>query len=381
MAYGIVSEFNPFHNGHRLLIDKSDDITVSVTSSSFVQRGDVSFINKADKTKAALKYGVDIVLELPAVYSLANAEVFARSSVEILRSVGIVDKLLFGSECGDVNLLKYSISILKNTTVQEKIKEYMEGGLYYPKAVYNAVKEIYNEETAKVFSGANNVLAIEYIKALEGSTIEPVTLKRVGSGHDSKTVYNNIASGSYIRENFSEKELYAPDYTITDIAKIENIEKLIVYKFSNMTDEQIKNLPDVGEGIENRIVAAVKNYNTFLEICNAVKTKRYTMARIRRILCCGLLSITKDLQQSSVPYVRILGFTDRGKQYLKEIRSNCKIPVIINLCSDYNKLSEVGKKFINTEIIATRLWSLASANNTILKNDFSQPIIKNNPTV
>jgi predicted nucleotidyltransferase len=378
MVYGIVSEFNPFHNGHKLLIDKvktAENTVVSVTSSTFVQRGDISIINKIDKTKGALKNGVDLVLELPAVYSLTSGEAFGKSAVEILKATNVIDKLLFGSECGQVKLLEKAVSIFENQQLQSKIRQYMQKGEYYPKAVYNSVAELYDKETAELFNGANNILGIEYIRALKGSTIEPVTFPREGAGHHSNTAVEGIASGSYIREHFSEKELLTPDYQITDTAKIENLEKLIIYKFSEMSKKEIQCLPDVIEGFENRIIQGIKSNNSFTELCYSLKTKRYTMARIRRILCCGLLGITKEIQSTPVPYIRILGFNDKGMALLKDIKKNSTLPLITNLKEGYDKLNDNGKKIMDIEILATRLWSLGSNNNTLLKNDFQQEIL------
>lgn len=379
MIYGLVSEFNPFHNGHKALIDKvksEDNTIISVMSTSFVQRGDISIINKYDKTRAALMNGVDLILELPAVYSLSNAEIFGKASVDILKNTNSVDKILFGSECGNIDKLNTAIEALNNPDVQIRIKEYMDKGEYYPKAVYNSIREIYNEEISNIYSGANNVLGMEYIKAIKGSSIDAETYSRVGSGHDSKEATDNIASGSFIRNNYSDKELYIPDYPITDTAHIENIEKLIIYKLSSLTPQELKEIPDVDEGLENRIIEATKMYNSFEEICNSIKTKRYTMARIRRIMCNTLLGITKETKKLPVPYIRVLGFTSKGSKLLKNITLNSPVPVITNVKDGYDSLDSKGKKVMDIEILASRLWALASDHNTIIKNDFQQGIIK-----
>ncbi|MDY4813628.1 MAG: nucleotidyltransferase family protein, partial [Ruminococcus sp.] len=151
MVYGLISEFNPFHNGHKWLIEQvkgEENTVITVMSGSFVQRGDISIINKYDKARASLQNGVDLVIELPAVYSLANAEIFAKSAVSILDKTGVTDRLFFGSECGDIDVINNALDIINNQNVQAKIKENMNKGLYYPKAVYNSIKELYNEETA-----------------------------------------------------------------------------------------------------------------------------------------------------------------------------------------------------------------------------------------
>ncbi len=383
MTYAMVSEFNPFHNGHKLLIDKvknDDNAVISVTSSSFVQRGDISIINKRDKTAAALNNGVDLVIELPAVYSLTNAEMFGKLAIEIIKATGVADKLFFGSESGDISLLKNAVKALENSNVQDNIRCNMDNGEYYPKAIYNSVKEIYSEEIANIFDGANNILGIEYIKALKDSTIEPVTFKREGSSHDSEKRTSSIAGGSYIREHFSEKELYIPKYKITSTARIENIEKVVIYKLLSMKAEELQKFPDVTEGIENRILSFARENNSLSELCHNIKTKRYTMARIRRILCCILLGITREIQNTPVPYIRALGFNEKGEALLKKMNSVANLPIITNVKMGYDTLNEKGKKIMDIEILATHIWNLARDNNfnmeNYLKSDFQQPIIK-----
>ena len=379
MIYGLVSEFNPFHNGHKWLIDKvktENDTVVTVMSSSFVQRGDISIISKIDRTFASLKNGVDLVLELPSVYSLSSAEDFGKSSIEILKGTNIIDKVVFGSECGDVDLLKKGISAFKDENVQNLIKENMNKGVTYPKAIHNSILELYSDEIANLFDGSNNILGMEYLKSLENSNISAITFSRKGAGHNDEFSSGDFASGSYIRDNYSNRELYTPKYPITDTAKIENIEKIILYKLSSMTENDLRNIPDVQEGFENRIIKAVQNTNNFYELCEKLKTKRYTMSRIRRIICRAILGIDNSVKEISVPYIRVLGFTEKGSKLLKEIKENGTLPLITNVKTGYDALDDNGKKILEIENLATRLWSLASCNNTILNNEFTQQIIK-----
>ena len=379
MIYGLVSEFNPFHNGHKWLIDKvktENDTVVTVMSSSFVQRGDISIISKMDRTFASLKNGVDLVLELPSVYSLSSAEDFGKSSIEILKATNIIDKVVFGSECGDIDLLKMGISALKDENVQSLIKENMDKGVTYPKAIHNSISKLYSDDIANLFDGANNILGMEYLKSLENSNITAITFSRKGAGHNDEFSSGDFASGSFIRENYSNRELYTPEYPITDTAKIENIEKIILYKLSSMTENELRNIPDVHEGFENRIIKAVQNTNNFNELCEKLKTKRYTMSRIRRIICRAILGIDNSVKEISVPYIRVLGFTEKGSKLLKEIKENGTLPLITNVKNGYDNLDNNGKKILEIENLATKLWSLASCNNTILNNEFTQQIIK-----
>ena len=379
MIYSLVSEFNPFHNGHKWLIDKvktENDTVVTVMSSSFVQRGDISIISKMDRTFASLKNGVDLVLELPSVYSLSSAEDFGKSSIEILKATNIIDKVVFGSECGDIDLLKKGISALKDENVQSLIKENMDKGVTYPKAIHNSISKLYSDDIANLFDGANNILGMEYLKSLENSNITAITFSRKGAGHNDEFSSGDFASGSFIRENYSNRELYTPEYPITDTAKIENIEKIILYKLSSMTENELRNIPDVHEGFENRIIKAVQNTNNFNELCEKLKTKRYTMSRIRRIICRAILGIDNSVKEICVPYIRVLGFTEKGSKLLKEIKENGTLPLITNVKNGYDNLDNNGKKILEIENLATKLWSLASCNNTILNNEFTQQIIK-----
>lgn len=379
MIYGLVSEFNPFHNGHKWLIDKvktENDTVVTVMSSSFVQRGDISIISKMDRTFASLKNGVDLVLELPSVYSLSSAEDFGKSSIEILKATNIIDKVVFGSECGDIDLLKKGISALKDENVQSLIKENMDKGVTYPKAIHNSISKLYSDDIANLFDGANNILGMEYLKSLENSNITAITFSRKGAGHNDEFSSGDFASGSFIRENYSNRELYTPEYPITDTAKIENIEKIILYKLSSMTENELRNIPDVHEGFENRIIKAVQNTNNFNELCEKLKTKRYTMSRIRRIICRAILGIDNSVKEICVPYIRVLGFTEKGSKLLKEIKENGTLPLITNVKNGYDNHDNNGKKILEIENLATKLWSLASCNNTILNNEFTQQIIK-----
>lgn len=383
MIYGIISEFNPFHNGHKWLIDRvksENNAVIAVMSSSFVQRGDVSLISKEDKTKGALINGIDLVIELPAVCSLSNAECFAKTATDIIKATGITDSLLFGSECGNVDLLYRAIMALDDVKVQDKIKEYMGRGEYYPRAVYNSVRELYGEKISKIYDGANNILGIEYMKAIKDSDITPVTFKRKGSEHDSINPTENIASGSYIRDNYSKKELYTPDYPIADTANIENIDKLFIYRLLSMTAAELRKYQDVEEGIENRILSCARRSNSFAELCKSIKTKRYTMSRIRRILCCALLGITKEIKEIPIPYIRVLGFTGKGRELLAVMKDKATLPIITNVKNGYDRLDDKGKKIMDIELFATEIWNLARNNNSDkenkLKNDFQQQIIK-----
>ena len=329
MAIGIICEFNPFHNGHKYLIQKAKSHTnepvIAVMSTSFTQRGEVAVTDKFARAKSALLGGADLVIELPVAYAVANAEVFAKSGVKLLSSFSDLSSLAFGCETDNIGLLKKAVSAHRDTAVQALVAEKMQGGSYYPKALETAVREIYGNDTADILSTPNNVLAVEYLKALPESII-PLPIQRKSVSHDSAVTANGFASASYIREqlkNGGDISEFVP-YEPCTLAFPENLEPAMLYKLRSMSADDIKNLPDVTEGLENRIFSAVREYNSVNEILFAVKSKRYTLARLRRILVSALLGITKEIQGITPCYARVLGFTDEGAKALK----SCNLPVI-----------------------------------------------------
>ena len=204
----------------------------------------------------------------------------------------------------------------------------MQNGSYYPKAIESAVRAIYGDKTAEILATPNNVLAVEYLKALP-SNISPLPIRREGVEHDSENTENGFASASYIREQLKQgKNIaeFAP-FEPTELALPDNLETALLYKLRSMSVHQLADLPDVTEGLENRIYTAVHEYNSVNEILFAVKSKRYTLARLRRILICALLNITKEIQNTEPCYARVLGFTNDGAKILK----SCTLPRY-NLC-------------------------------------------------
>ena len=323
MAVAVICEFNPFHNGHRFLLGKAKELTgepvLAVMSGSFTQRGEVALCSKFERAEAALKSGADLVAELPAVYAVSCAERFARGGVNISKMFGCVNYLAFGCEDDDIDLLKTAAFAGENPEVNAIIAEQMNSGSYYPKAYEYAVRQVCGGEVADVLTKPNNILAVEYIRALRGTDIKPLPIKRVGAEHDSDGADGIYASASYIRKllrsgKSAEKLLpYAP----SEITYPEKLDRALLYKLRNMNAEQLRALPEVGEGLENRILSAARKFGTAEEVIGEVKTKRYTRSRICRILTCALLGITEELQTKTADYARVLGFTDEGGKMLK----------------------------------------------------------------
>ena len=374
---GVISEFNPFHNGHRYLIEKIKsehaDCVVAIMSGNFVQRGDVAITDKYERAKAALQGGCDLVVELPTIFALSSAERFAKGGVDIAKALSC-DILCFGAENDDINKLTEIADVFSDEDFKSKLKENLSAGEYYPKAVSYAIYSILGEEYAQALSGANNTLAVEYIKALKNTDISPVAIKRLGVEHDSDKTYKNIASATFIRSLIKENKSYS-DYTdieLSDYADINELETAILYKLRTMSKDDIEKLPDVAEGLHNRIFECARKSNSLEEFYSNLKTKRYTLSRLRRIVVCALLNITKESTCGDVSYVRVLGMTQKGSTLLK----NCTLPIVCNFPNDYEKLDDKSKALFDIDIQANSIYSLAKVKSKDFTNEFQRRIIK-----
>lgn len=314
---GIVAEYNPFHNGHLYHINQSKelvnpDYTVCVISGNFVQRGNVSIIDKWSKAEIALHAGANLVVELPTIYSISSAENFAEGCVKLLDSFNLDTVLSFGSECGDINTLERFADILYKEPPEYKslLNHELQTGISYPKARENALLMYVNDirKYANTLSMPNNILGVEYLKAIKRfkSNILPITIKRQAVEHDSYQAVGSYSSASLIREMLCENKNISrlvPDYTYDILARQINggksvldivaFEREILYALRKMTLNQIRNLPDVTESLANSLLTAVNSCNSYNEIIEKVKSKTYTLSRIQRILLYALLRCYK----------------------------------------------------------------------------------------
>lgn len=385
----IIGEYNPFHNGHLYHLQETKKYTnanysIAIMSGNFVQRGNVSVVDKWTKAKMAILSGIDLVLELPCIYSISSAENFALGAIKMLNSLKIVDTLSFGCELNDISILKEFAHILTEEPEEFKslLAHELSKGISFPKARENALLMYLNDlrKYANVLSSPNNILAIEYLKALDitRSTIEPLAIKRYGPDYNSKMIIDNIASATSIRELIAQKNFYALDkvmpktsYDILSeaikgghyVSGIETFEKEIMFTLRNMTVAQIANLPDVSEGLENLIKNAANSCNTLPEFMNMVKCKRYTQTRIYRVLLYALLGFTKEDMENSKkvdPYIRVLGFNLRGQKLLSDICNANKKLSIITSVKDFTTTCRNKKllMMLEKDIQATNTYTL-----------------------
>ena len=345
---GIIAEYNPLHLGHIYQIKKikeqfPESLIILITNSCFTQRGDVSIINKWDKTKIALNNNIDLVVELPFAFASQSADIFAKGALEILNKLQI-DTLVFGSESNDITKLKTIVKTqLENPEYDIKVKEYLKMGLNYPTAQGKALTSILGYTT----SSPNDLLGISYIKEIEINKypITPVSIQRIGSYHETK-VTNNIISASLIRTLLREgKDIsnHIPPNTYTYLYK--NISRetyfsYLKYKILSTTDLTI--YQTVEEGIENRIKKAITISNSWEELVQNIKTKRYTHNKINRMLIHILTSFTKEeAKKLTIDYIRILGFNLKGQIHLNKIKKDIDIPIITNYKKNISPLLDL----------------------------------------
>ena len=379
----LICEYNPFHNGHKYIIEKmrenGSDIIIACMSGNFTQRGDLAVFDKYSRTRTALENGIDLVIELPVTYACATAEKFAFGGVYTLNSVGCTDAIYFGSECGDIDSLKETADILQSPELSDKIKYHLSLGQTFAKARENAVAEI-SEISADILKSPNNILGIEYIKALNklNSPISPKTIQRIGSEHDSTITTQNFASASLIRqmiyENNTDYFNYIPQKNIPEIHQLSKLETAFLYKLRTMSIEDFANLPDISEGLENRLYSAVKNACSIEEILQTVKTKRYTLARLRRILLHAFLNISRKDCDILPQYIKILGFTQNGKNILRIMRDTATLPVIMRY-SDVKKLSPTAQYLYEIENRCDDIYALSSETPSKCGNNMTSNII------
>lgn len=372
---GIIAEYNPFHNGHLYQINKikemyPDSLIIGVISSSFTQRGDVSLLNKWNKTKIALDNGLDLVIELPFVYATQSSDIFAKGAIDILNKLKI-DTLVFGTESDNIDKIKELANIqINNSEYNTKVKEYLDLGLNYPTALNKALEDFSNNKV----DTPNDLLALSYIKEIISNNynIEIINIKRTTTYHGEE-IKSNITSASNIRK------LYLQGKDVSNLIPYNpkllyriNMDKYFNYlKYRIISESQnLNRYQTVDEGIENRIIKVINKSKTHEELIQSIKTKRYTYNKISRMLLHILTNFTKEEASNlSIRYIRLLGFSIKGKKYLNTIKKSIEVPIITR----YKK--EISKE-LDIELRITNIYSLITNNNELEKEYKNKPIIK-----
>ena len=409
---GIIAEYNPFHNGHLYHIAKSKEETgaqyvVAVISGNFVQRGNTSIVNKWTKARMALLNGADLVIELPTVYSISSAENFAEGAIKILNSLGIVDTLSFGMEAKDISTLNNIANVLfqEPRGYTNILTHELQKGISFPSARENAILMYLNDikRYANILNSPNNILAIEYLKALktQKSNMNPIMVKRSKVYYNDDRIVDDFASATAIRKLIKRREYedlrkVVPRSTYRILSRqirdgnivlgLENFEKEIIYTLRKMSIREIANLPDVSEGLENLIKNSADNCNDMSKLIANIKSKRYTQTRIQRILLYALLGIDKKMMEDSkkvTPYVRVLGFTNKGKELISEInKRNPKINMITSVKKFIEKNNKPSNRTImqmlQKDIFATDVYTLGFDFESKANLDFTNNMIITN---
>lgn len=396
---GIITEYNPFHNGHLYHLNSAKKSTncdgvVCIMSGNFVQRGEPALIDKWKRAEMAVLNGVDLVIELPTFYALSSAEFFARGSVSILDSIGVVNNIFFGSECGDINFLKKIAKTLTTESfdLQYKIKENLKTGMTFAKAREIALKEILKDDSLEdVLSNSNNILGIEYIKSLINlnSSILPMTLKREGSKYNDKSLTSSFASATSIRESFKkdlsikELEHFLPSESIDFLQTLKENNYSFVFekemypyiRSKLLTDcINFNNLFEIKEGLENKFLKEIYDSNSYEDLIFKIKSKRYTYTKISRLMTQIFLSLDKYSHDELIKpinlYARVLAFNSTGRAILKEMKNNSKIPIITKVPKNINN------PLLNLDIQATKAYSILNSKVHPLSDYLQSPIIK-----
>ncbi len=429
-AVGLITEYNPFHNGHRYHIEEARRITgadyvIAAMSGNFVQRGTPAIIDKYSRTAMALRNGVDLVLELPVCYATGSAEYFAHGAVALLDRLGIVDQLCFGSEAGDISLLIKAADLLLSApaSFEDRLQEQLREGLSYPaarvKALEHTLKQKGSADAAlltDILGEPNNILGIEYLKAIRklSSSMEPVTIKRI-SAHYHDTVLASvsgpeatdtdnpvISSATALRntilgksENPSDALSMASLSVPSDVAKYlsdnyhriypiteEDFSVIIRYKLLEADCLSLSEYQDISPDLAKRL----KNYRNYpgsiASFTQEIKTRNMTLTRINRALLHLLLNIkteeVRELQGCGyVPYARVLGIRKESSRLLKLIESNGRIPVITKVSRAEQQLDETGLKLLSKDIFASHLYNQAVYDKygTVLESEYKHGIL------
>ena len=334
---GIVAEYNPFHAGHARHIRETRRLfpeqtaVVAVMSGNWVQRGECAVTDKWSRTETALAGGVDLVLELPTVWAAASAEGFARGAVSILGAAGVVDVLSFGSECGEIGPLLELARCLNGTDFPTALRRALEPKRSFAQSRRQAVEALLGPERAALLDFPNNNLGVEYLRFLP-SGMEAVTVPRLGAGHDSDTERDGLPSASLLRRQLRAGDMASVSSPLSwkgEAADMKHLERAVIARLRSMTPEEAETLPDSGDGLAARLLAAARRAGGLEELYALAKTRTCAHARVRRLALYALLGLRREDIPPAPPYIRVLGFNGQGRELLKEMARKASLPLLV----------------------------------------------------
>lgn len=377
---GIIAEYDPFHNGHAAHIANTRAVSggnathiVTVISGSFTQRGEPALLSKFKRAEMALACGADLVLELPLPWAMAPAEHFAAGGVAVLNALGCVDMLSFGSECGDTATLQQLAAVSHHPNYQNELKKALEQGVPYAAAGQQATEQLLGREIANHLSSPNNTLGVEYLRAMhkQGADWDVFTVQRQGTMHGEMTAKDAFASATLLRAMVRESNLdlvpaYMPDASFAILrsayeqgeitTQTIRLQHALLAHSRCMSAEDYANLPWLSEGLENRLYRESRTATDYNGLLDAIKTRRYPMARLKRVLWASLIGCSSTDTMGLPPYIRVLGMNERGREILAH--ASPTLP-ILSRTAQVSELDERAKRVFSLECTATDLHAMA----------------------
>ena len=408
---GLITEYNPFHNGHAYHIEKAKMLTgadrvIVVMSGDFVQRGAPAVMPKHLRTESALLSGASLIIELPVCFATGSAEYFAQGSISLLNQLGCIDSICFGSECGDLHLLKEIAQILADEPIeyQTALKQALKEGASFPAARQEALN-IYSDKYSEILASPNNILGIEYLKALAKihSKMEPFTIKRIGAGYHDMDIDGQFSSATAIRSDIYQladvnssseslplthiqtqvpsscHELMKKNYQTRYPVKADDFSLLLKAKLLSETAGSLSHYLDMSPELANRILRLRNDYLSFEQFCDLLKTKELTRSRITRSFIHVLLGITNDWLtaiKAPAPYARILGFRRDHADLLGILKRTSGIPLITSPARAV--LADTAYQMLELDIYASDLYEsvITDLYGTPFHNELTKQIIK-----
>ena len=359
MAIGVIAEYNPFHNGHFYHLEKikeryPNDVIVLVMSGNFTERGEAMIIDKWKRCEIALNHGIDLVVELPYPFATQSADFFAEGAITLLEKLK-VDKVIFGSESNDLETMKTIAEVqVENEEFDPLVKIYSKMGKNYPTAVSCAIHDL----TGKTIQTPNDLLGISYLKAILKNhyLIQAETIQRIGNYHE-KEIESDLCSASAIREALKQGikiDKQVPKDVLPYLENLHFIEDYFpILKYKILTEEDLSIYQTVEEGIDQVLKKEIEKATSYDDFIQRIKSKRYTYNKISRMLLHILCNFTKEKagQMKDISYIRILGFTNKGRSYLNQIKKEVELPII-------SKMTKYKDPMLEYELYTTKIYDI-----------------------